>query len=141
VSVSASENRELLQRYISEVWEAGNLDAIHGFLSPGFKRHISPAAEPLDTAQQVERLRGLREAFPDVTIEVEDIVVEENRIAFRSVMRGTHSGEFMGLAPTGRQITVGLVDIIRVESGQFAEQWGGPDMLDLVKQLGATPGA
>ena len=62
---------------------------------------------------------------------------EGDRIAFRSTMRGTHRGEFLGIPPTGIQVTVGLLDVIRIENGKFVEQWGGPDLLDLVQQLGA----
>lgn len=132
------ENTDLLERYIREVWGEGKPDAVDRFASEAFRRHGSPGSAPLDRAAQIERLKAFREAFPDITIEVEDVVSAGDRIAFRSVMRGTHRGEFVGIPPTGRQVTVGLVDIIRVENGRFAEQWGGPDMLDLVRQLGAT---
>jgi predicted ester cyclase len=56
-------------------------------------------------------------------------------------MTGTHEGPFRGLEPTGRRFKVTLVDIVRVRDGRFLEHWGGPDMLDLLTQLGAqAPG-
>lgn len=133
--MSATENKELLGRYLARVWEHHDLDALDDLLSPTFARHVAASLPPLDRTAQRTRLEGFREAFPDVTIEVEDVVAEDDRIAFRSTMRGTHLGEFLGIAPTGRTITVGLVDIVRVEEGRFAEQWGGPDLFDLVRQL------
>lgn len=132
------ENKQLLARYVTEVWEKGDLDAMRDFLHPNFKRHVSPTLPPIDLDGQVERLTGFHEAFPDITLTVEEVTAESDRIAFRSTIRGTHKGEFAGLAPTGKQVTVGLLDVIRVESGRFAEQWGGPDMSDLFRQLGAT---
>jgi predicted ester cyclase len=51
-------------------------------------------------------------------------------------MQGTHQGVFQGIQPTGKTITVSLIDIIRVEHGKFIEHWGGPDLFDLLKQLG-----
>lgn len=132
------ESLELLESYIVEVWEKGNPDAIEEFAAKTFQRHTSPGAEPLDRDGQIERLKGFRAAFPDITIEVEDVVVTDDLIAFRSTMRGTHQGEFLGIPPTGEQVTVGLVDMVRVADGRFVEQWGGPDMLDLLRQLGAT---
>lgn len=136
--MSAEDNKELLARYINEVWDNGNLDALRDFLSPSFERHTSPTLPPIDLDGQVERLRGFRDAFPDITISVDEVTAEDDRIAFRSTMRGTHEGELAGLAPTGKQVTVGLVDVIRVEDGRFAEQWGGPDLFDMVRQIGAT---
>jgi predicted ester cyclase len=53
-------------------------------------------------------------------------------------MYGTHQGMFQGIQPTGKTINVTLIDIIRVEHGKFMEHWGGPDLFDLLKQLGAT---
>lgn len=136
--MSPDDARELLHHYIAEVWDDGDPEAVERFASESYRRHRSPGSEPLDREQQIERLKGFRVAFPDITIEVEDIVTEGDLLAFRSTMRGTHRGEFLGIAPTGRQVTVGLVDMVRVEDGRFAEQWGGPDLFDLVGQLGAA---
>jgi predicted ester cyclase len=83
-------------------------------------------------------LRAIRAAFPDVTIEADEIIADDHGVAFRSTFRGTHLGEFLGIPPTGKAIEVGLVDFIRIEEGRFVAQWGGPDLFDLVKQLGAT---
>lgn len=133
--MSAEANEQLLAGYVREVWDEGNLDALERFLSPDFKRHVSPTLPPLDRNGQIERLRGFRSAFPDITLTVEDVVAGDDRVAFRSTIRGTHSGPLAGVAPTEKQITVTLVDIVRIEDGLFAEQWGGPDMSDLFRQL------
>jgi len=131
------QNKALIHRYLDEVWGKGNLAAVDDFLSPDYKRYLSPVAEPLTLAGQKQRLTGFRTAFPDVQITVEDIFAEGDRVVFRSVMRGTHQGAFQGIPPTGKPVTVGLLDVIRIENGKFVEHWGGPDLFDLVKQLGA----
>lgn len=135
--MSTDRARELLDRYITEVWDAGDPRAVERFASESFRRHTSPGAKPLDRDQQIERLEGFRAAFPDISIEIDDVIADRDLVAFRSTMRGTHEGEFLGIAPTGRQVAVGLVDMVRIEDGRFVEQWGGPDMLDLLEQLGA----
>jgi steroid delta-isomerase-like uncharacterized protein len=134
---STEQARELLERYIAEVWDAGDPAAVERFAADSYRRHTSPQSEPLDMDQQIERLKGFREAFPDISIEVENMVTDGHLLAFRSTMRGTHRGEFFGIAATGREVTVNLVDMVRIEDGRFVEQWGGPDMLDLARQLGA----
>lgn len=134
--MSANENKTLLHRYIREVWEKQNPAAVKEFLASNYRRHTSPDAAPLTLDDQVQRLIGFRTAFPDIQIVVEEVIAEGDHIAFRSTMRGTHRGELLGIAPTGKQVTVGLVDVIRVENGKFVEQWGGPDLFDLLRQLG-----
>jgi steroid delta-isomerase-like uncharacterized protein len=142
LAVTATDNEALVHRYIHEVWDDGDPEAAARFAAPGFRRYTVAGAEPLDIAAQIQRLRSLRAAFPDISIEVEDVVAAGDRVAFRGTLRGTHEGEFLGIPATGRHVTVSLVDIIRVEDGRFAEHWGGPDFLDLVRQLGVeiTPG-
>jgi len=135
--MSIEENKTLLRRYIEEVWDKRNPAAVDDFLSLNYKRHRSPITAPLSREEQKQLLIRFRAAFPDIQLKVEEVIVEDNCIAFRSTIRATHQGELFDIAPTGKQITVGLVDMIHIENGKFVEQWGGPDLLDLVQQLGA----
>jgi steroid delta-isomerase-like uncharacterized protein len=123
-------------QYIEEVWNAGHPDAAERFLATDYRRYLSPTMESLDREGQINRLRGFRQAFPDISITVEDVVADDHHVAFRSIMHGTHHGPFLGVAPTGRTVTVSLLDMIRIEDGTFVEHWGGPDLHDLLKQLG-----
>jgi predicted ester cyclase len=138
MGMSANANKTLLRRYIREVWEKQNPSAVRDFLASDYRRHTSPDAAALTLDDQVQRLVGFRSAFPDIQIVVEEVIAEGDHVAFRSTMRGTHEGELMGIAPTGKQVTVGLVDVIRVKDGKFVEQWGGPDLFDLLRQLGVA---
>jgi steroid delta-isomerase-like uncharacterized protein len=135
--MSTEENKALLRRYIKEVWDKQNPAAVDEFLAPDYKRHRSPTIEPLTRDDQKQLLTKFRAGFPDIQLTVEEIIAEDNRLAFRSTIRATHQNEFLGIAPTGKKVTVGLVDVIHIENGKFVEQWGGPDLLDLVQQLGA----
>ena len=131
-------NKALLRRYIEAVWDNENPEALDEFLAPTYRRHRSPTSPPLNRDEQKTLLIGFRQAFPDVSINVEEMISEGDRIAFRSTMRGTHLGEFLGLEPTGKQVEFSLLDVMRIEDGKFVEQWGGPDIYDLLRQLGAV---
>jgi predicted ester cyclase len=130
-------NLEVLTDYIRSVWGEGDPEAARRFMAPGYRRHISPTLEPLDPDAQVARLKGIRAAFADVRIGLDDAASEGSLISFRSTMQGTHTGTFLGLEPTGKEIDVGLLDMIRIEDGLFVDHWGGPDVFDLLRQLGA----
>ena len=135
--MTAEQNKALLQGYIKAVWDQQNPAAVDQFLAPNYRRHVSATGTPLTRADQKQLLTRFRAAFPDIQITVEEMIAEGDRIAFRSTMRGTHQGEFQGIAFTGNTVTVGLLDVIRIENGKFVEQWGGPNLLDLLQQLGA----
>lgn len=126
----------LLRRYIDAVWTQHDPTAVEEFLAPTYRRHLTPMRR-LDLAGQIERLETFWAAFPDAELTVEQVVAAGGFVAFRSTLRGTHLGPFLGIAPTGREVTVALLDLLRVEGGRFVEQWGGPDVFDLVHQLGA----
>lgn len=135
--MSNSTNEAILRRYIEEVWHKQNPAAAEDFLAPNYNRYRSPTTSPLNRDQQKQLLISFRTAFPDIELFIEEIITDGNRLAMRSTMRATHQGEIFGIAPTGKPITVGLVDVIHIENGKFVAQWGGPDLLDLVQQLGA----
>jgi predicted ester cyclase len=70
---------------------------------------------------------------------IEDIVAQGDKVAARFVEHGTHNGEFMGIAPTGRQATWTEIGILRIEGGKIVESWYETDMLGLMQQIGALP--
>ena len=106
------------------------------FLSPDFVRHMSAVAEPLDRETQIQRLQGIKAAFPDLTITADAFVAEADIVVTRATLRGTHEGDLLGIPGTGTEVEVTIVDMIRVADGVMVEQWGGPDMLDMVRQVG-----
>lgn len=133
----SNKNEALLRRYIRDVWDKRNPDAAVEFLDENYVRHVSPTRPPLGRAEQLELLKGFCAAFPDVVIEVQDVIAGDDRLAFRSVMRGTHRQALLGIEPTGQSVEVNLLDIWRINDGKVVEQWGGPDTYDLTRQLQA----
>ena len=85
---------------------SGSLAALDDYLAADYQRHVSPTAPPLSLEGQKQRLAGFRAAFPDIKLTLEDVFAEDDRVVFRSTMRGTHEGEFQGIPPTGARVTV-----------------------------------
>jgi steroid delta-isomerase-like uncharacterized protein len=77
--------------------------------------------------------------FPDTQATVEDMIAEGDKVVARYTMRGTHRGAFMGIAPTGKHVTLTSISINRIEEGKMAEMWDNSDVLGLLQQLGAIP--
>ena len=78
-------------------------------------------------------------AFPDLHITVEDMIAEGDKIVARLTMRGTHQGAFLGIPPTGKQVTGTAIDINRITGGKSVEHWNNSDTLGLLQQLGVVP--
>ncbi|MBP2703218.1 ester cyclase [Microbispora sp. RL4-1S] len=82
----------------------------------------------------------LFQTFPDLHVEVEDMIAEGDRLVCRNTVTGTHRGDFMGLPPTGRSVAYNEIFIFRFADGRIAETWGVVDVAGLMRQLGVLPG-
>lgn len=135
--MSAEDNKALVRRVLAEVRPWWTSAVIEQFFATDYRRHLTPTGPHLTGEEQRERASRLRVAFPDAESTLEDILAEGDRVAYRLTIRGTHRASFLGVAPTGRRVAVSLFAIVRVEGGKLAEEWGGLDQGDLLRQLRA----
>jgi steroid delta-isomerase-like uncharacterized protein len=84
-------------------------------------------------------VEALRAAFPDLQLDVQDVIVQDDRVATRLLLRGTHLGAFRGVPPTGRRIVVQQLHIFRLVDGRVIERWSCGDDLGGFRQLGVLP--
>jgi predicted ester cyclase len=78
-------------------------------------------------------------AFPDCQFTIDDMIAEGDRVATKKTFSGTHTGEFNGIAPTGRSVSITFVDILRLRDGKIVEHWLSMDQLSFMQQLGLLP--
>jgi steroid delta-isomerase-like uncharacterized protein len=125
-----------LYRLLSE----GDVDAFGDHLGDDFVEHEElPGLEP--TKEGVKALfRMYISAFPDLTMDAQDVLVSGDKVVARVRVSGTHSGELIGMPPTGRSVDVQLIDIMRLgDDGLVHEHWGVFDQFAMMQQLGAVP--
>jgi steroid delta-isomerase-like uncharacterized protein len=90
-------------------------------------------------AGYLEIIAMMRQGFPDIQWSLEETIAEEDKVAARFIMRGTHQGTFFGVPPTGRKIEAQAMNFYRLADGRFVEERGQPDLLGLLQQIGAVP--
>jgi len=126
----------LTRRFYDDVLVGGNLDLIDELFHDEFVEHEEfPGLPPGKEAPRFF-VTMLREAFPDVSVTVEDIIVEDNKVVSRFRLSGTHQGEFMGIPPTGKKINVQAIDILAYRDGKLIEHWAVTDQMAMMQQLG-----
>lgn len=138
--MSIEQNKELVRQMVEQMFNQGNLSRADEFLAPDFVEHeeLPPGIPP--GREGVKQLTAtLRSAFPDFQATIDDIIAEGDKVVIRQTWSGTHKGEFMGVPPTGRRVSIGVIDIIRVDGGKFVEHWGQMDSMSMMQQLGAIP--
>jgi predicted ester cyclase len=121
---------------IYEAINTGNLALLEKFVAPDYVEH-SEGFQGVEPFQQ--QITAFRAAFPDLHVSIDDLLTDGDRFASRTTVTGTHTGDLMGMPPTGKQINVDAVDIGRIENGQATERWGGLNMYSMLTQLGVIP--
>jgi steroid delta-isomerase-like uncharacterized protein len=127
-------------RRMYELISAGDIDGFGDLAAEDFVEHeVTPGLEP--TREGVKQLFHMhREAFPDLRMEPQDILVSGDKVVARVRGTGMHQSEFMGMPATGKSVDVQLIDIIRFgDDGLAREHWGVFDALSIMQQLGAIP--
>ena len=133
------EDSKTLMRRLYEEISAGNLDVIDELLADDMVEHEeTPGLEP--NKEGVKQFFAMfRAAFPDLRLEPHELISEGDLLCARATMTGTHQGDFMGIAPTGKRVEMQLIDIVRFRDGQAVEHWGVTDAMAMMQQLGAIP--
>lgn len=139
--MGAEENKALARRWMSEGWDKGNLKAVDELMAPNYVDHNPPPGLPANREGAKQAITLFRTAFPDLKNTIEELVAEGDKVVGRVVARGTHRGEFQGIPPTGKQVTIEGIFIGRVAGGKIVETWEQFDAVSLLQQLGAMPPA
>ena len=108
-------------------------------IAPDFRRHDPGLPFEVVGPEGVKRLaEALLPGIPDMELPIEDIIAEGEKVLVRLRVRGTHGGDLMGIAATGRRIDIGVLDLFQFRDGRLIEHWALLDNLGLLRQVGAT---
>lgn len=137
--MTSESSRQIMDRFVKFINTADSKMA-DDLISPDAIFHVPGQPEPMRGPIGYLSIIGImRSGFPDIQWTLDDLVAEDDKVAARYTMRGTHSGSFMGVPPTGKSIMVKSMAFYRLSNGQFIEEQGLPDMLELMHQIGAVP--
>ena len=121
---STERNKAVVTRFVEEVWENGNVDAIDTLFTEDSILH-----DPTEDVRGPEAFKTYNERY----------LAEDDKVVFRARMRGTHEGKFMDFEPTGQRFDAEGIIIARIEDGLIAERWASYDALGMMRQLGIVP--
>jgi steroid delta-isomerase-like uncharacterized protein len=135
----SEENKALVRLYADEVFNKRNYEVLDQIMAFNFLDHVAIHGKVGGREGFKQFLCLLHAAFPDGQVRVEDLIAEGDKVVWRWTLRGTHRGEFRGIAPTGKLVTWTGIIIWRMAEGQIVEWWANNDTLGLLQQLGVIP--
>lgn len=137
--MTVEEQNSVVRQYI-DAWNKQDLAAVGDLLLPDFIRHDANLPDVEGAQAELEFIASVVKAFPDLDLNIDQLITQDNFVVVRLAIRGTHENPFMGVPATRRSIDVKSMEIIRLAEGKIAEQWVVMDLLSFFQQLGVVPG-
>jgi predicted ester cyclase len=136
--IPVRDEKSVYQGFIADVLNGGHFELAEQYLDPVVVSHNPFPGQAPGIAGFVAALQAFRVAFPDLRATATHYVAEGDKVVGRFEVRGTHQGDFMGLAPTGRSIHYEEIAIVRLAGGRIIEHWAVADALAIMQQLGES---
>ena len=135
--MSLPATKDLVRPYAEVVVSRGAVDEVPDYVSPDYAEVHDSVRHPLGIAGAREHILGVRRTYPDLQLTVEQQIAEGEWVVSRITMQGTHEGEWLGIRPTGRRLTVSAINIDRVVEGRIVEHGGAANLLGPLLEAGA----
>lgn len=134
--MTTEQNKMLVHRVNKEFIETGNMDTFYEIFAEDFVNHTAPTGSPKNRDGVIYFFNHLlKPAFPDLTVEIHDMIAEGEKVTTRKSFHATHKGEFFGIKPTGKNVVMEVIDIIELRHGKYIGHWGILDLHGLMAQL------
>jgi steroid delta-isomerase-like uncharacterized protein len=142
--MSAEQNKAIIRRFIEDLWNNRNLDIADEIFTADCATHQLRSGAELVAAPRTPEVvkKHVTEwlvGFPDLRFTVEQMIAEADQVVARMVMQGTHTGVWLGVAPTGKQVNIRMITIHRIANGKIAEDWVLVESLGFFQELGLIP--
>jgi len=139
-SLSDADTAQMIKtvRLFYAFWDTGNSEYVSAAVDSDFRDSTLPAGRPQGRAGLLFASQVFRSAVPDLRCRIEDLLLTGDKVTARLTFTGTHKGEFMGHAATGRPVKFFAIDILRIRGGKIVEDWHLEDNLTLLEQLGVV---
>ena len=133
---TTEQNKQLVIRFNKEYIEQGNRNSFEELVAEDVVNHSAPPGSSKGPDGMIHFLQNvLRTGFPDLSVEILDQVAEGDLVTTRKAIHATHSGDFMGIPPTGKKVIINVIDMIRLRQGKYVEHWGMSNLSDVIAQL------
>lgn len=142
--MSTEQNKAIVRRFIEELWNERKLDVADEIFAADCVTHqLQSGAEITASPRNSEAVKGhvaeWLHGFPDLRFTSEQMLAEADRVVTQLLMRGTHTGAWLGIAPTGKELSIRLIVIHRIENEKIVEDWVLVESLGFFQQLGLVP--
>lgn len=128
-------NKAVVRQFNREVIEQCNWETFNSIMDNDFINRTAPSTSNGADGMWNTFNNILKPAFPDLKVEIYDQIAENDKVVTRKAIVGTHKGVLMGIEPTGKQIKIDVIDIVRLKDGKYVEHWGINTLQSVIMEL------
>ena len=133
--MTTEQNKQVVIRFNKEFFESGNTEITKELLADGFVNHTAPPNAPTGASVMIQFITGFHKGFSNITVQIYEVLGEGDKVSLRKVITGTHTGEFMGKAPTGKIVEMNVIEIDILKDGKITDHWSINDFMQVVQGL------
>ncbi|MET4080637.1 putative ester cyclase [Pedobacter sp. UYP30] len=132
---SVEQNKEVVIKFNFEFFEKGNIEITKELLADTFTNHTAPPNAPKDASIMIQFISGFRKGFSDISIQIHEVLAENDKVSLRKTITATHVGEFMGKQPQGKKVTLSVIEIDILKNGKITDHWSRNDFMQVFQDL------
>jgi len=129
------QNKEIVTRFNKEFFETGNIQITKELLADTFINHTAPPDAPADASVMIRFVAGFHKGFSEISVQINEVIGEGNKVSLRKTITAKHTGEFMGKAPTGKNVEMSVIEIDILKDGKITDHWSRNDFMQVIQAL------
>lgn len=131
----SANNKEVVIRFNKEFFELGNTEITKELLADNFVNHTAPINAPTDASIMIQFVTSFHKGFSDVSVQIHEVLGEDDKVSLRKTITATHTGEFMGKQATGKKVEMNVIEIDILKNGKITDHWSRNDFMQIVQGL------
>jgi predicted ester cyclase len=133
--MALEENKQIVIKFNKEFFESGNTDITKQLLAESFINHTAPYNAPTDASVMIGFVTGFHKGFSNISVRIDEVLAEADRVSLRKTITATHTGEFMGKTATGKEVEMNVIEIDILKNGKITDHWSRNDFMQVMQSL------
>ncbi len=133
--MTIEENKQVVLRFNKEFLETGNTEVLKEIVADTFTNHTAAANSPKDISGIIQFITVLHKRFSDLSIQIHELIGEDDTVAARKTITARHTGEIMGHMPTGKKVIMNVIEIVFLKDGKYTDHWSRNDIMQVIQGL------
>jgi predicted ester cyclase len=133
--MTLEQNKQVVIKFNNEFFSKGNTAITKDLLADSFVNHTAPPNTPSNASGMIQFITAFHKGFSAIKVDIQQVLAEDDKVSLRKTITATHTGEFMGKTPTGKTVTMNVIEIDVLKDGKIIDHWSKNDFMQVIQSL------